>query len=283
VSVFFSIILLISHGLFSISRPSSTTHTYIYTSPKCTRKIPYLANHVSYSQPKQANHALRQIPFNGKKLKPAKIRKDYWRPMAMIQFPEGQGEVGRSVYQRLRECKKLHEYAWDDSVLYGANGKTRTKRERGRCLNNQRANTIADMAAVLGGLGKGNKIVLETTATESKAEAEAEGASAAAVEAETEAEAEADAQGDGQDGVVVKTEDGKTLVQATVWWNDALDRNYAKKWTKNVSHELFADAVLQQRDQGEAAEGESSESQRAPAELVAEQELTKGTEQGRRL
>ena len=32
--------------------------------------------------PLQANRALRQLPFNGKKLKPAKLRKDYWRPMS---------------------------------------------------------------------------------------------------------------------------------------------------------------------------------------------------------
>lgn len=161
---------------------------------------------------------MRQIPFNGKKLRPAKLRKDYWRPMAMIQFPDGQGEVGRSVYQRLRECKKLHEYSWDDSLLYGEDGRTLTTHERGRRLNDQRANTIADMAAVLGGLGKGNRIVVGEP-----------GEGAATSEA----------------AVAAATDDGKTLVQATVWWVDALDRNYAKKWTKNVTHELFDDAVFE--------------------------------------
>ncbi|KAK5627710.1 hypothetical protein RRF57_003425 [Xylaria bambusicola] len=136
----------------------------------------------------------------------------------MIQFPDGQGEVGRSVYQRLRECKKLHEYSWDDSVLYGKEGQTLTTHERGRRLNDQRANTIADMAAVLGGLGKGNKIVVGDAA---------EGTSASTITAPT-----------------VTEDDGKTLVQATVWWADGLDQNYAEKWTKNVTHHLFENAIL---------------------------------------
>ncbi|KAI1429306.1 hypothetical protein F5Y12DRAFT_710210 [Xylaria sp. FL1777] len=165
----------------------------------------------SHSPVLKANRALKQIPFNGKKMRPSKLRKDYWRPMAMIQFPEGQGVVGRSVFQRLRECKKLHEYSWDDSLLFGETGQTLTRQERGRRLNDQRANTIADMAAVLGGLGKGNRIVIE----------------------------------DAEAAVPTATDDGKTLLQATVWWANALDRNYATKWSKNVTHELFEEAVLE--------------------------------------
>ncbi|KAI0481522.1 hypothetical protein F4859DRAFT_423242 [Xylaria cf. heliscus] len=232
----------------------------------------------------KANHAFRQIPFNGKKLRPAKLRKDYWRPMALIQFPEGQGEVGRSVYQRLRECKKLHEYAWDDGVLYGPDGRTLTTRERGRRLNDQRANTIADMAAVLSGLGKGNRIVF--------GEADAANADAtAAVDADG-AEVE---EGTRTPPIVVE-DDGKRLLEATVWWADALDRNYASKWSKNVKHELFEEAALQlresverememEREEGEdGEEGEKGDkSQTVPAELLAEKEPTKSAEQSQRL
>ncbi|KAI0879579.1 transcriptional regulation of mitochondrial recombination-domain-containing protein [Hypoxylon argillaceum] len=226
---------------------------------------------------KQANHAFRQIPFNGKKLRPAKLRKDFWRPMAMIQFPEGHGEVGRSVFQRLRECKTLHELCWDDSLLYGPSGRTLSTRARGRRLNDQRANTIADMAAVLGGLGKGNRIVVESDpaaaaaaapATAAEGKGEGEGATATAAAAATAAP--------------VLNEEGKTLLPATVWWANGLDRNYAKKWTKNVRHELFEQAVLerlQSSQEREALEGEGGESQSVPAELAAEQELTKGAEQ----
>ncbi|GAW11148.1 hypothetical protein ANO14919_004900 [Xylariales sp. No.14919] len=203
----------------------------------------------------KATRALRQIPFNGKKLKPAKLRKDYWRPMAMIQFPEGQGEVGRNVYQRLRECKKLHEYAWDDSMLYGKEGQTLTTHERGRRLNDQRANTIADMAAVLGGLGKGNRIVVKNATV-------------------------AEGEGGAQTVAPATTDEGETLIPATVWWANALDRNYAKEWPKNVTHELFEDAVLEPVT--ENLESEGGESQRAPSELATEQELTKSAEQSQR-
>ncbi|KAI0180403.1 transcriptional regulation of mitochondrial recombination-domain-containing protein [Hypoxylon sp. FL1284] len=99
-----------------------------------------------------------QISFNGKKVSPAKLRKDYWRPLALVQFPENHEHVGRSVYMLLRECQKLHQLSWGDDMLYNDKGATLTRHERGHKLNNQRANTVADLAAVLGGLGKGSKI-----------------------------------------------------------------------------------------------------------------------------
>ncbi|KAI0969382.1 hypothetical protein F4678DRAFT_172949 [Xylaria arbuscula] len=183
----------------------------------------------------KSNRALKQIPFNGKKLQAVKLRKDYWRPLAMIQFADGQGEVGRSVYQRLRECKKLHEYSWDDALLYDEGGKTLTTRERGRRLNDQRANTIADVAAVLGGLGKGNKIVVT------------EGEEAAA-------EKDADAV-----AVPAANDTGKTLHSATVWWTDIQDRNYAQRWTKNVSHETLDEAILERKRFDDSIEEEVEE------------------------
>lgn len=164
----------------------------------------------------QGFHDLKQIPYNGKKLKPAKLRKDYWSPFARISFPAGQGPVGRSVFQKLRELKHLHEVAWDDEFRYkrpeeytaadhkriaeeaekGIQGyrPIRSKRERGVALNAQKQNSIADVAAVLGGLGRGNRIT----------------------EAET-----------------------QKLVDVTVSWANDLDKEYAEEWPSNVSHELF--------------------------------------------
>ncbi|QPH16468.1 hypothetical protein C2857_001126 [Epichloe festucae Fl1] len=164
-------------------------------------------------------HALKQLPFNGKKTKPAKIRKDYWSPMAMIRFPKGRGDVGRSVYQKLRELKHLHEVAWTDEFRYKrpeeftvadkkkiaeekANGKeyrpVRSKVERGIALNAQRTNSIADMAAVLSGSGSGNKVRALSTKN-----------------AETE------------------------LVPVSISWANDHDRDYAEAWSKNVTHGLF--------------------------------------------
>ena len=48
-------------------------------------------------------------------------------------------------------------------MFYDKDGSPLTKYERGEKLNDQKANTIADMAAVLGGRGKGNKIWMPVT------------------------------------------------------------------------------------------------------------------------
>lgn len=171
----------------------------------------------------QGFHALKQMPFNGKKTMPAKLRKDYWSPMAMIGFPEGQGDVGRSVFQKLRELKHLHEVAWTDEFRYKrpeeftATDKkkiaqekekgneyrpVRSKAERGTALNAQKTNAIADMAAVLSGQGSGNKI------------------------------AAADV-----------SENQQRLVQVSVSWANDQDRQYAESWSQNVTHELFNEPV----------------------------------------
>ncbi|KAI1393516.1 transcriptional regulation of mitochondrial recombination-domain-containing protein [Hypoxylon trugodes] len=213
----------------------------------------------SHSPILKANKALRQIPFNGKKLKPSKLRKDYWKPLAMIQFPEGYGEVGRSVFQRLRECKMFHELSWGDDMYFSEDGKPLTKIERGRKLNNQKANTIADMAAVLGGQGKGNKI---WATVPEKIE------DIVNVEASDE------------NNVKHGEEGPKALVKATVWWTNDQDQNYATSWPSNVSHYRFDQATLEKMKVEDDAEGgDGTKSPEAPAELVAEQQLQKGSDQ----
>lgn len=138
---------------------------------------------------------MKQIPFNGKNLKPAKIRKDYWRPMALIKFPPGLGAVGQSVFQKLREFKKLHELSWGHQSEELAK---MPRRERGEALNDQKANAIADIAAVLGGAGRGNKIWV----------------------------------GEGPE-----EQASKKLAEATIYWDNDLDRAHARVWSSNVMHE----------------------------------------------
>jgi hypothetical protein len=107
----------------------------------------------------QVNKAYRQMPYTGKKNVPAKLRKDYWEPMAVIDFGPGLGEVGRSVFQRLREFKKRHELEWGrDNPEEEHRLLHMSKHERGKELNNQRPNAVADVSAVLGGVGKGSKM-----------------------------------------------------------------------------------------------------------------------------
>ncbi|KAL1897664.1 hypothetical protein Sste5346_003972 [Sporothrix stenoceras] len=155
----------------------------------------------SHSPTLRQNRALKQLPFNGKQTKPAKIRKDYWQPMALIQFNEGEGVVGRSVYQKLREFRRVHELSWGHQRkdLYAMDRKA-----LGEGLNDQRANSIADMAAVLAGAGQGNRVKVSA----------------------------ADASSSTSD-VVPAT--GK-LAEVIVFWANDQDRNIAEKWSKNVRH-----------------------------------------------
>ncbi|KAI1631827.1 transcriptional regulation of mitochondrial recombination-domain-containing protein [Biscogniauxia mediterranea] len=241
----------------------------------------------------KALKALRQTSYNGKKLKPSKLRKDYWRPLAMIQFPEGLGAVGRSIYHRLRECKKLHEFSWDDSIFYDpGTGRQRTLQERGRVLNDQKANAVADMAAVLGGLGKGNKIWV-TDPDEAAAAAAAEGKEVSSASVIRVAD---------EDKVEVTKPDGEvaSLIKVSIWWADKEDRKYAQSWPKNVTHYLFDEAQLaplgvggvgppesrgvkgEEEHRGEPGQGvEEAETQQAASEeAVAEQEPQKSTTEG---
>ncbi|KAI1877975.1 uncharacterized protein JN550_000157 [Neoarthrinium moseri] len=218
----------------------------------------------------KANKALRQLPYNGKKLKPAKIRKDYWRPLAMIQFPEGMGHVGRSVFHIMREFRQVHDLAWEDSMFRDdETNRVLTRHERGEKLNrSQKPNAIADMAAVLAGAGKGNKmwttVAAETPTIEGAAETTTEPQPA--------------------DQSAVSPSD---LVPTTVFWADELDKNYAKQWPTNVTHSTFADSVavpieVEEEIVLEAGEnGEDGKAPEVPVELVAEEQARQSEQQQR--
>ncbi|KAK8089407.1 hypothetical protein PG997_004368 [Apiospora hydei] len=194
----------------------------------------------------KANRALRQIPFNGKKLKPSKLRKDYWRPMAMIQFPEGQGHIGRSVYHIMREFRMRHDLGWEDSMIHDqASGRMLTRHERGQKLNGmQKPNAIADIAAALSGLGKGNKMWQPA----------AEGVETVAGPSRTDE----------------KTGEVASLLKTQVWWVDPLDKNYAQSWSPNVSHYAFKEGSFQpveslsEQDVVASQEPEVAQADRAP-------------------
>jgi hypothetical protein len=100
------------------------------------------------------NAALRQLPYNGKKTVPRALRKDLWAPLALISFPPGGRAVGLSAFQKLREYRRLHEVSWDESLRTDDDGKTLSRLQRGRKLRDQKANTVADIATVLGKIGR---------------------------------------------------------------------------------------------------------------------------------
>ena len=152
--------------------------------------------------------AFQQIPFTAKKAKPAKIRKDQWKKIAMVQFPPGKGKIGQSVFQKLREFNQRHLLEWDDSMYYerseDSEGRTlyRSRLDRGKKILEQKDNAVADLAAVLAGSGKSNKI---------RSEGE-----------------------DGREG---------DLCEATVYWANGIDRHHAREWSENVRHGLLPDGV----------------------------------------
>jgi hypothetical protein len=105
------------------------------------------------------------------------------------------------VYQKLREFRKRHELEWEEDHFKLA------LHDRRVALKNQMGNAIADLAAVLGGAGKGNKIWKELP------------------------------------GAPVTKERSDQAMErerhnVTVFWKSAEHPLHAKEWTDNVSHEL---------------------------------------------
>lgn len=99
----------------------------------------------------QNNDALKQIPFLGKKTVPAKLRKDLWQPFAMVEFTNPLHGV--IAYRKLREFRRLHETSYPLKIITETKGKHKGQllgtKKRGRVLMNQKANSVADLAAVL--------------------------------------------------------------------------------------------------------------------------------------
>lgn len=162
------------------------------------------------ADPSQNNHALKQLPYNGKQTKPRAIRKDHWYPMAHIEFSPSVADspqLGLSTFQKLREYRKLHETLWPEEEMKGL-----TRKERGRKLCNQRANTVADMAAALG------KVLpaVETTKKEGEVVVGGRGS---------------------------KQKESNALplpqIMATVKWADILDAEFAEAWPKAVVHDTW--------------------------------------------
>lgn len=163
----------------------------------------------AWSNTPQNNAALRQLPFNGKKTVPRALRKDLWYPLATISFPPGRGSLGLSAFQKLRELRRLHETKWDPTEMVEEieyeDGTSKievlSKKARGRKLMDQKANSVADMAAVLGEVG------METEGEEKKE--------------------------------IEEGEQGGEEVVVEVRWRDLTDAEFARTWPDNVLHDVL--------------------------------------------
>ncbi|KAJ0104367.1 hypothetical protein J7T55_011151 [Diaporthe amygdali] len=199
--------------------------------------------------PRTSHKGLSQIPYTVKKQKPAQLRMDYWAPLCMIEVPKGLGVVGRNVMQKLREFRHRHELEWGWQAEELA---AKSRRERGEMIHNQRSNAIADIAAVLAGAGRGNKMWRPKPLAED-AEAAAEASEEAEVKSQPEGAAapenidETAAAADGTHGSPAKSKPRrkakaaaapaeKTLVEAKIYWSNDADRYWASEWSENVTH-----------------------------------------------
>ena len=94
---------------------------------------------------------MKQLPFVGKKTVPAALRKDLWQPLALMEFPSS--VQGLAAYRKLREYRRLHENEYPLDIITQTEGKHKGQllgtKKRGKVLMNQKANSVADMAAVL--------------------------------------------------------------------------------------------------------------------------------------
>lgn len=84
---------------------------------------------------------MKQLTFVGKKSVPSALRKDLWTPMATVSFTDQ--IMGTNTYRMLREFRRRHETDYPESV------KSLPKKERSRKLMDQKANSVADLAASL--------------------------------------------------------------------------------------------------------------------------------------
>lgn len=161
-------------------------------------------------------------------------------------MPKGLGVVGRNVMQKLREFRHRHELEWGwqaEELL------SRSRRDRGELIHNQRSNAVADIAAVLAGVGRGNRMWADEAAAAAEAEAEAE---AASEEAEAESQPAGAAAPENIDETTkspakskskakakaVAPTAPKTLVKANIYWSNDLDRHWASEWSENVTHSV---------------------------------------------
>jgi hypothetical protein len=175
----------------------------------------------------QNKQSLDQLPFLGKKTVPSRLRKDLWTPFAMIYFPSP--DAGLAAYRKLREFRRLHETTYDLADITEKEGKHKGSllptKKRGKVLMNQKANSIADMAAVLLQQEQGpteqkilnaeRRIKKPATSKRLKGEDKVEKAPVNVL-----------AEMGGVKGVMVR-------------WADMLDAEYAETWPEAVVHDAL--------------------------------------------
>ncbi|KAK5167601.1 uncharacterized protein LTR77_007300 [Saxophila tyrrhenica] len=166
----------------SLGDPSHGSNIYAYCNVR-TRQVLY-----SLTRSLDSYQSLKQLPQLGPNTVPPKLRKDLWKPLYTISLPEPEHPYARSpiprqpnpqgldAFAKLREYRRLHELYWEpteelsrkyskDEIKdlqdkYDKRGgskkesvydiiKREKKKLRRGIVMDQKANSIADLAAVL--------------------------------------------------------------------------------------------------------------------------------------
>ncbi|KAG9232524.1 transcriptional regulation of mitochondrial recombination-domain-containing protein [Amylocarpus encephaloides] len=264
----------------------------------------YQKQHVVYSLTRALKNgdALAQLPFNGKKTVPRALRKDLWHPLATLTFPSYQ--TGLSVLQKLRELRRRHELEWDpETINKDEKGELMLKKKYVRKLCDQKANSIADIAYILGRLATveeqdvASKEAYEKNRTHKIEEQEK------LIKEEEEGEKKlVESKGEDKEKARMKLRNlnkklnaleippERTSQKATpreklglhgegqgivvgVKWNDIFDADFAECWTENVVHDKL-ESMTNNRVIGKAWGREKKKAEEA--QQKAESEAKKG-------
>lgn len=214
----------------------------------------------------QENNVLRQLVYHGKKTVPAELRPDMWAPHYSVHF--GDARLGLRAYRLLREFSMQRQLAPPPELItvteeylaarrprepveaeeYDKKNRKRIgqfmhKRERAKVLMNQKATSIADVAAVLsiqdeeikngllekeyerGYLGPAARRRRREARLREQKIAEAHAARVATMEKSLEAHIT-----DQIDRYPQQPDQIKIL------WQDVHDANYAESWPDRVEH-----------------------------------------------
>ncbi|KAL8835764.1 MAG: hypothetical protein Q9170_003196 [Blastenia crenularia] len=217
--------------MYALSQPLSVSH-------------PQASNDPSSHRPPQNAASLAQLPFLGKKTVPARLRKDLWTPLCLVEFPRS--SQGLLAYRRLREFRRLHETSYPLSLITKNmhTGTLHSKKKRGKILMDQKANSVADLAAVLA--------LQEEGSSEEHMEEVRRKAERVRVQKERGKKAWRSKEPEGPVGP------GVACVQ--VRWVNLLDSEFAEQWPERVEHgELtkhrYTAALPLMEENGEATQG----------------------------
>lgn len=210
--------------------------------------------------------------YHGKKTVPAGIRRDMWIPYYSVHF--GDSRLGLRAYQLLREFSRQRQLAPPPEMItvseaflaqkrprdpVGAEefdktnnkriGCTMEKKERARVLMDQKATSVADIAAVLeiqnqeiaDGLLDDERTPGHLTRKALRRRREASKKQVAKAEENSARVSELEARLSEESGSEVKivANDGEfpsVADEVRILWRDMHDANYAESWPQSVEH-----------------------------------------------